>query len=273
MELTYDWRCFQALFDPRRRAPVANGDEPASPVHLVVEDNVIVSVQAEGEDFSDWIGATYQDMASEVTHRELILFDRQNVDRWISEALALPHYYDQLEHLRAKAMPQVVSRSRFKRGPKSLVLKQGQQTAFNRHFVLEAIAGRNGWWAKVLPSSYGIFIRLEGRATENGVPSVPVQDLLVVVRRGRIDSFCEPELTAIGKERAARPADVVKYLSEKHLVPVQGFFVPARLWHDWAGSEHPWKDVAMAIRSEEAKMVPFRYSVATLIATRGLLGL
>lgn len=267
MELTYDWRCFQALFDPKRRATVSKGDEAASPVHLVVENDVIVSVHAEGEDFSDWIGSTYQDMAAEVTHRELVLFPRQQVDAWITEALALPHFHDQLEFLRSKAQPQIVSRSRFKRGASALVLKQGQQAAFNRHFVLDAIQA--SWWAKVLPSSYGLFIRLQGPEGS----SRAVQDLLVIVRRGRVDSFCEPELSVIGKERASRPADVVKYLSEKHLVPVQGFFIPSRLWHEWADSEHPWKDVALAIRTEEAKMVPFRWTAATLIATRGFIGI
>ena len=55
-----------------------------------------------------------------------------------------------------------------------------------------------------------------------------------MIRRGRIDAFHEPDLSSMGQDRRKVPAEVVKYLSEKHLVPVQGIFVPAAEWADWS---------------------------------------
>ncbi|MCM2278220.1 MAG: hypothetical protein NDJ89_09110 [Oligoflexia bacterium] len=270
MELTYDWNCFQSMFYPKRRAPAsaanANaGSEAAAPVFLVVEEERILSVFGEGEDFSSWIGAGYPQMAAEITHRELILFERKDVDRWMSGALALPHFHDQVEFLRQNAAPKVLSRGRLRKGGRTLLLRQGLEMPVYRHFILEAI---QGWWAKVLPSSYGILIRLEG-----ALPGTYVKDVLVVIRRGRVDSFCEPDFTILGRERSRQPEDVVRYLSEKHLVPVQGLFLPAELWQRWIEAENPWREVALAVRTDRAKLVPFRWSLVTLAATRGFLGI
>lgn len=261
MELNYDWRSFQSIFDPGRRASVSRGDEPASPVQLVVEDGNIVSVYAEGEDYSEWIGSTVEAMAAEVTHRELVLFPRASVDEWLQEASKLPHFYEQIELLRQRALPQVVSRVR--KDGKGLVLRERPELAVNRHFFLEAI---QSWWAKVLPSSYGVYLRLQGERPGEG------RDILLVVRRGRIDSFCEPDFNGLGRERNSQPAEVVKYLSERHLVTVQGVFVPYRIWKRWSDAENPWKDVALAIRHEEAQLVPFRWAPVALAATRGFFG-
>ncbi|MCM2322447.1 MAG: hypothetical protein NDJ90_04215 [Oligoflexia bacterium] len=267
MELTYDWNCFQSMFYPKRRAPAsaATGGDAVTPVYLVVEEERIISVFGEGEDFSPWIGSAYPQMAAEVTHRDLILFERKDVDRWVSGATALPHFYDQVEFLRQQATPKIVARSRFKRGPRAIVLKDGLAVPVCRHFVLEAI---QGWWSKVLPSSYGLLIRLEGNA-----PGSVVRDLLVIVRRGRVDSFCEPDFTILGRDRSRQPLDVVKYLSEKHLVPIQGVFLPAELWDEWSEAEDPWKKVVWSLRSEKARLAPARWGVVTLAAARGIFGL
>jgi hypothetical protein len=64
----------------------------------------------------------------------------------------------------------------------------------------------------------------------------------------------------------------VKYLSEKHLVPVQGFFMPAQQWALWSENPHPWKEIAASLKANEAKLVPFRFSLVTLIASRAFLG-
>ena len=262
MELNYDWRAFQSIFDPRRRAAIGRGDEAASPVQIVVDDSKIVSVYAEGEDYSEWIGSSVESMAEEVTHRELVLFQRSAVDQWLSEVASLPHFYEQVETLRQKASSQVVSRAR-KETP-GLVLKDRSELAVNRHFLLEAI---QGWWAKILPSSYGIYLRLQGERPGEG------RDILVIVRRGRIDAFCEPDFAALGaKDRILQQIDIVKYLSDRYLVPVQGVFVPHTIWKRWGDAENPWKEVALAIREEEAQLVPFRWLPVALAATRGFLG-
>jgi hypothetical protein len=272
MELSYDWQSLQAMFYPGRRSSLAvSGGELTGPAYLVTEGETVVAAFAEGEDLSDWIGAAYADMAAEMHHRELLLFERSQLDSWLEEAMALPHLHEQVELMRKQAAAHAVStraktRGSGKGGKKGeLSRKHGHVTLGHPHFLLEAM---QGWWGKVLPSAYGVFIRLEGPSS-GGVE----RDLFVVIRRGRIDSFFEPDLSSIGKDRRKQAAEVVKYLSEKHLVPVQGIFVPAAEWADWSQSISPWRKVAASVKANQSRLVPFRWGLVTLMASRAFLGL
>jgi hypothetical protein len=274
MDLTYDWQSFQAMFYPQRRSALSasggtthsSGSELTSPAYLVTEGETVVAAFAEGEDLSDWIGAAYADMAAEMHHRELLLFEREQLDSWLEESMTLPHLHEQVEFMRKKAAAGAVSTrakpTRSKKGRKSdLQRKHGHVSLGHPHFLLEAM---QGWWGKVLPSAYGVLIRLEGQGE---------RDLFVVIRRGRIDSFHEPDLSSMGKDRRKVPADVVKYLSEKHLVPVQGIFVPATEWADWSDTVAPWRKVAASLKANQSRLVPFRWSLVSLMASRAFLGL
>jgi hypothetical protein len=255
MELTYDWQAFHEVFTRPRSASPASG-QPTGPVFAVLHDGAVVAAYAENEDLSDWIGAASSEIATGLGHRELRFYDRSKADAWIAEALALPHAYEQRSFLARKAVPEPrtgdSSRKLSVVGPKL-------------HFLLEAV---EGWWGKLLPSAYGLLIRLEGQSTGREAGS-----LLVVVRRGRIESFQEPDLGPMGAERAKQPAEVIKYLSEKHLVPVQGLFVPAHEWREWSESPKPWVKLAAAVRANRARLVPFRWFLVTLMATRAFLRL
>ena len=240
MELTHDWRNFQDMFYPSRRTSVPVDSARHGSAYVIVEGDQIVAAFTDGEDLSDWIGATRQELAAHLQHREIRVLKRDEVDRWVNESLERPHFYEQVEYLRAMASSPV-----------------------RRHFLLEAL---RGWWEKVLPSTYGIFIRAEGQGGKSD------QDLFILVRRGALDAFHEPDLHSMGPERRRQPGDVVKYLSEKHLVPVQGLFVPAAMWEEWSQDPNPWRQIALAIRANKAKLMPFRWTVVTLLGMRGFLG-
>lgn len=252
MELNFDWRGFQSTFYPRRRPQVAASAEATSPVYLVVEGDTIISAFGENEDFSEWQGAPCKEMAAEVQHRDLVIYERKDVDRWIQESLSQPHFYEQVHFLRATSNPKVMS--------KSSVIKSKPQLLVQQNFFLEALLG---WWAKILPSSYGVFIRLEGESD--------TQDFFVLIRRGRIECFHEPDLSSMGPERRKQPDSVVKYLSEKHLVRVQGLFVPRDEWLEWNDCGNPWRKMALAIRANRARLVPFRWGLMMLITSRAFL--
>lgn len=264
MELNYDWQSFQAMFYPKRRSSTPSSADIVGPAYLVTEGETIVGAFAESEDLSDWMGAAYADMAAEMPHRELLIFERSQLDGWLEESMKLPHLHEQVEFLRKRAAVGAVStRARpSKKGRKSDIQRRhGHAHLGHPHFLLEAM---QGWWGKVLPSAYGVLIRTEGpRET----------DLFVVIRRGRIDSFHEPDLSSMGKDRRKVPADVVKYLSEKHLLPVQGIFVPAAEWAEWAETPGPWRKVAASLKANQSRLVPFRWSLVSLMATRAFLGL
>jgi hypothetical protein len=55
-------------------------------------------------------------------------------------------------------------------------------------------------------------------------------------------------------------------------VPVQGIFVSPKDWARWSQSSEPWREIALALKQNKMKMVPFRWSIATLVATRAYFG-
>src|ERR1700722_566397 len=108
MELNYDWKGFQTLFYSKKRLNVS---ESLHPIYLVTDDKTVVSAFCDGEDLSDWVGATYDEMLVEFSNRELVLYDRENVDEMMNLAVDLNHFYDQIQFLRKKAHPHMVTKS------------------------------------------------------------------------------------------------------------------------------------------------------------------
>lgn len=244
MELSYDWRGYESVFGPHRRAPI--GGEPTGPIYAVVDRGIVISAYSDGEDVADWIGTTVAEMTAAIPHREIRAFAREKLDQAIAATLELPHCYQQNDAVRAQAIPE------------DAVRKKATPVLPGKHFIVEGI---ESWWAKVLPSAFGVFLRLDG--PEGG----DEQSFILIIRRGKLESFYEPDLS----ERGRDPAGVVKYLSEKHSMPVQGIFLSAKEWDEWKQAPHPWRKVAAALRSSRVKMVPFRWSLATLVATRAFL--
>lgn len=246
MELSYDWRNFQGIFYPHRRSSAGQAQASSTPIYVVCDGDEIVSVFAEREDLSAWLGGSVAELKDRFKYREVLPLERESVNQWIQESLALPHTYEQVEYLRKSV--------------RSNPSKKEIQPLVPKHFLL---AGIQGWWGKVLPSSYGVFIRVEGQED---------QDFILIVRRGTFAGFHEPDLSGLAIDRKRNPAEIVKYLSERYWIPVQGLFVSSAEWSDWSRHPHPWKEMAKSMRSNRLKLVPFRWSVATLIATRAFLG-
>lgn len=254
MELTWDWKSFQNLFHARRKVPLPANR--AAPVYLVMDGDRIVSAHCEGEETSEWVGRRISEVEKEFAHRDRVVYGRESVDAELLGALEQPHYQDQIEYLRARVRPSVS-------GSRS-VHRREVQVPVNRHFLLH---GLQTWWSRVFPSSYGVFVRLE--LAQGAI----AKDFLVVVRRGRLDAFLEPDLSSMGAERSRMPAEVVRYLSERYHVPVQGLIARKEDWDHWSEHGNPWPAVAKALRSEHAKLVPFHWGLATMIGARAFLGL
>ncbi len=248
MELSYDWKNFQSLFYIKR---TLSSTATFGPIYLVTDGRMIVSVLSEGEDLNDWIGSTTDEMVAELGHREVIQFDREKVDEWMDHASGLEHFYDQIQYLRNDSQPQWVTKNKLK------------QNSFwmHEHFLLFAV---RSWWSQLVPSTYGIYIRLdEGRGLS----------LFLIVQRGRVQSFHVPDLSSMIPDRRKYPSDIVKYLSGHYLVPVQGLFLSTKEWFEWSEMAHPWPKIAAAVHSQHNKLVPFNWGLAFLIATRSYFGI
>jgi hypothetical protein len=259
MELNHDWNSFNSVFYAKRKGLSRQGGETSSPIYFVVEEeksekpakahdhhfgdhSKILAAFSGSEDLREILGKTLADAFERYPHRRRIVFGDQEVSQWVDQSVQLPHFHDQMVFFRKQA-----------KSPKRMVADD--------HFLLEAL---QGWWAKILPSSYGFFIRIEGQAP---------RDLLVVVRRGRIDSFYTPDLSSMGADRMRKPEEVVRHLAERNALPIQGLFVQASEWQSWGESTSPWRKIATAVRESRARLFPFRWSLVGLVSTRAFFGL
>ena len=270
MELTYDWRSFQSVFYPQKRA-LSSGMKPNRTVFAVVEKSAILAVYADGENYSQYIGASVQSLRSAIGGREVVALDREKVDHWTQGALTLSHLPEQTEYFRQSVAPELQSKVR------SDIQKQA--CLAERHFLLDSLLGT---WRKTLPSAFGVFIRLEkAPATHVIAPELlealgsrcreyldQEQDILVLIRRGKIEAFYEPDLSPMGSERRGNCTEVVRYLSEKHSVPVQGLGLPMIEWMAWNHAAKPWRQFGSAFKSRTAKLYPLRWQVTALLALR-----
>lgn len=260
MELTYDWRSFQNIFYPRRKLSALRKPETVSPLYLVVDGEIVVCAYADSEDRSDLIGLRIQDFVTSLDHRKLFVLEKSEVSQWIEGARACPHFLDQIEYLKSKALPRVNQSlqvfEQINKSQKGLLRSLSQ-----KHFILSSL---DSWWSRLFPASFGFYIRIEGQVD---------QDFLMIVRGGEVELFHEPDLTSLGIERSRLPSEVVQYLSKKHMLPVQGLVVPHNEWAEWCDSGDHWKEIWTSLSKKRSKLVPSGLGLRSLIWMKAFLGI
>ncbi len=126
------------------------------------------------------------------------------------------------------------------------------ETVKRPHFLFSLL---EGVFKRVMPNSFGIFIRLEGQKE---------RDLLLLIQRGKLEAFLEPNVCLLG-HKAREPEEVVKALAERHLVPILGVVAPYWEWTEWSHQVAPWKNIFTAVRKRRLKLIPFRWDVFFLL--------
>ena len=273
MRVSYDWNAFHEFFSLRQsKSPHLN--------IFVLENNGIIldlflapgKVVESGKnepsdlnavDWEDWLGAPISEIVRferEMDHQRfgrVFLVKKSDWEKMLVEVLDEPHLFaqealfrDRLPIYEASSGHPIDSRTR----------KRIIQT-HDEHFILKAI---QGWWSRILPSAFGIYIRMTKKNSN--------KEILLIVRRGEIDEFHVPEYDSLSPERRDDPQHVIRYLSEKYLLPVQGLFIDEEHWTKLSSQRMPWKELSSLVRKRSAKMVPFRTGVALLVGTRAHLG-
>ena len=261
MELTHNWRGLQKLFNPKTRNPQTSANRAVAPIYLITQRGIVIAAFAEGEDLSEWFGAPFEEIMQHYRHRDCINFERDQIDGWLQTASAQPHFIEQMQSIRLSALEVLPSRR----------IRQDLGELFTReHFVLQSL---RGWWNRVMPGEFGLFIRLKAAARDDGQPSADDEDFLLIFRNGTLLSFLEPDLASMGPDRVTQPQEVVKYLSEKYLVPVQGAVAPLADWEHWHQSEDPWREVARGLRKKTVSLEPSRWNLSTLLLLKAYLGI
>ena len=254
MELTHNWRGFQKLFNPKKRSAQVSPEKAVAPIYLITQRGIVIAGFAEGEDLTDWFGAPFEEVMQHFRHRDCINFERDQVDGWLQGTALQPHFIEQMQMIRKNALEVSPSRR----------IRQDLLDLFEReHFLLQ---GFRGWWSRILPAEFGLFLRLKNGA------GIPDQDFLLILRNGTLLSFLEPDLASMNAEKAGQPAEITKYLSEKYLVPVQGVAASFSDWEKWHQSEDPWREVVKGLRNKTITFEPFRWNLSALLFAKAYLG-
>lgn len=135
------------------------------------------------------------------------------------------------------------------------------------HFIFSAV---RSWWGKLLPTCFGLYLHLEG------LEPADAHSLLLIFRKGVLVEFDEPDLSGISGERRSDLNEVAKILRERHRVPIQGFAMNRADFSEWSeggNTSATWKSIAQALRSDRLQLVPFRFSMAALLGSRGFLSI
>ena len=255
MEIGLDWKRFEEVFSPphtRKRI-----DENA-PLFLLMEQGRVLCTFSEGQDTSEFNGATRAEILKAQPHRIVLFFEREELDAWVRASLKKPHYYHQVYGLRREAADTLArlpvrqegaERKRVARAMNTLL-----QSVSRGHFLLELI---ESGWRRFFPTRFGVCVRL---VSDRGIE----RDFLVVVKDRDLESFHVPSLTFLGN-RSDKDDEVRKYLSEKFLAPTVVIRVRRTDWENWSYDLDPWSKVLHALRRGKAKLTGGGLSLRGLI--------
>jgi hypothetical protein len=280
VDLSCDWRSFQDLFNPRgrssaeesaRASETGGGVTLSRPVFAVLEGERVLAAFSEEEDLSDWVGGPVAGLRARAPHRRLVCFEREELEGWLRDSLAEGRFVDQVELLRGKALGILPPELRGRGAEAAL---RGPEN----HFVVRAL---RGWWSRVLPSAFGLVIRVTGRRG-----AVSEQDFVVIVRRGALEAFHSPDLSGLALEKRRQLPEVLRFLEARYFVPLQALSVPQAEWNRWAaldtrekssergvakvGRNGAWRAVWGALATGRAQLHPARPLVRALVFFRSL---
>ncbi len=247
MDLGQDWDSLNRTLYPRKKAKGASESEI---VFIAHHADRVLRVVGDRDELLFSTGTPVTEAVNAIgSTRKIVAIDIAEMDRAIAEVLKTDGaIYDQVMELREELKP-----------------SRGRLPEWDEHFVFSAI--RAGW-GKLLPSSFGIFIHLEGN------DAAAESSILLVFRKGELQEFNEPDLSGVSAERRSDLGEVVKILRERHRVPVQGFAMNRADFEAWSEAGNvasTWRSLARALKQNRLTLHPFRFGVAALIGARGIL--
>ncbi len=267
MELNQDWRKLQNTFFSSSFLTKTSGATASGAIYCIHDNGSLVALFSEGEDLSEWVGASMSEVRGQYPNRVFFELPLRDVEQSLLNSLSEPHFEAQVAAWRRDAresvLPEGAATGMTGKSAKRVRAELDRYLVAHRHFLLDAV--NESWWTRVLPSSFGVFLRFEGNSAAG-------RDFLLVYRKGKLEQFGVPDLSFMGADRRKDPAEVVKYLSDRCMVPVQGVLLRDEDWNKWSAEASPWREIAWAIQSNRVQLVPFRWSLVSIIAARGLLG-
>ncbi len=246
MDLGQDWDALNRTLYPRKKA---RGSSESEFVFLAHHAERVLRIVGDRDELLFSTGTPVTEAVNAIgAGRKAVAIDIAEMDRALGKILKTDGaIYQQVMALREELQP-----------------SRGKLPEWDEHFIFSAI---RSWWGKLLPSSFGIYLFLEGSET------VEARSILLIFRKGELHEFDEPDLSAVSQERRTDLGEVVKILRERHRVPVQGFAMNRADFDEWSEAGNvsaTWRHVARALKQNRVALHPFRFGVAALIGARGI---
>ncbi len=261
--MEFDWCSYEDTFFPFQRSSALGKKEILSSIYLIEDNGVICSAYTDGEDLREWIGSSLEDACSSLEHRDLFIFDLATIDGVLGALPEAPHFLEQTRILQEAINPEAVQRRKGKFTGKKAIQVYRDLTMYRHsgHFLIDAITG---WWKKILPSTYGLYIRIEGHLD---------RELVLIVRGGNIRDFHTPDFSNLSHDQSRQPEKRVEYLSKNYMLPVQGLVFAEEDWLQWSQKSHPWRSMVRAHLRKRWRMVPSSFGRRFLLYLRAFLHL
>ncbi len=246
MDLGQDWDALHRTLYPRKKS---KGSSQSNVVFIAHHADRVLRVVGDSDDLLFSTGAPVAEAMNAIgANRKTVAIDIAEMDRAIAQILKTDGgIYEQVLALRDELEP-----------------SRGVIPDWEEHFVFSAV---RSWWGKLLPSSFGIYLHLEGSET------LEASSILLIFRKGELQEFNEPDLSAVSQERRGDLGEVAKILRERHRVPVQGFAMNRADFDEWSDAGNvsaTWKNLARALKQNRMSLHPFRFGVAALVGWRGI---
>lgn len=246
MDLGQDWDALNRTLYPRKKV---RGSSESEFVFIAHHADRVLRIVGDRDELLFSTGTPVSETINTIgSGRKAVAIDIAEMDRALGEVLKLNGgIYEQVMGLRDELQP-----------------SSGKVPELNEHFIFSGI---RSWWGKLLPSSFGIYLFLEGSDT------VEARSILLIFRKGELQEFDEPDLSAVSPERREDLGEVVKILRERYRVPVQGFSMNRSDFDQWSEAGNvsaTWKNVARALKQNRVTLHPFRFGIAALVGSRGI---
>lgn len=230
MDLIYDWKSFQGLFQVKKRN-LSSETDVGEAVYLMKEGSRVLAAFSNSFDTSSWSGRTVDEVLEESQNREIFSIEYSDVAT-LFEGGDLPpgpngepwfgfHIVDLLQNLRDRLSPKGLGQRKVRAvDPDS-----------KNPFLLTAFQKT---LKRFLPNQFGLYIQV----SESGAV---IRNLLVVFLKGKITAFHLADLSGMIPERRKVPLEVVKHLESKYLMNIFGVFSTASDWAAWVETDRPWR--------------------------------
>lgn len=242
MDLGQDWIKYRDFMNPQRRLKTPQFSNQAI---FVSQDNQALKILSDSDVLIEAQGSKVSDAMLQVEPRHSsLVVDADRLEKALFEVTKIDGYaLNQIEELRLKVKPSF-----------------GAFQKWEEPFLVSAM---HSWWGRFLPSSFGIYLSLSDN---------PNQSLLLIFKKGKLESFGEPDLSSLSEERRRSTEEIVKYIKDKFSVPIQGLRIKSKDWAEVCGDPQPWKKISLLLRTDAASLAPFRVVTAALIGTKAVLG-